>query len=457
MINAVLDHIKSRETESLARMKAFLRIPSISTDPDRKEDTRKAAHWILELFNGCGIQAELVETPGHPAVLADTGPGKGDGPTILVYGHYDVQPVGERSLWRTEPFDPTEVDGAIFARGSADDKGQVITHMLAAEAWKKAAGGLPIRVKFLIEGEEEIGSPNLRTVIESRREALKCDYVVLSDTAKLNWDIPAITYGTKGLIYKQIDITGPKQDLHSGAFGGTVTNPGNALARIIASMHDSKNRVAIPGFYDAVRALPDAERKALAALPYSEGDYLKMVGSPSLHGEEGYTTNERRWIRPTVDVNGVFGGFMAEGQSTIIPKQVGAKVSMRLVPDQEPETIGRLFDEHVQRVAPPGINVKVRTLASAGPYVCPLDLPGLVAAKAAIKDGYGKPPVLMREGGTLPILPMFKKLLGAESIMIGFSVPDCNLHGPNEFFHIDDFYKGIRTCAWLVHHLAKSQ
>ncbi len=449
MIEQVLAYAKEHEQENLDRLKDFLRIKSISTDPKNAGDVRHAAEWVLNLFNNCGIEAEIVETEGHPAVIADTGPVEGvaenDTPTILVYGHFDVQPAGDLSLWDADPFEPVEKDGKIIARGSADDKGQVLTHLLAAEAWKKTVGKLPIRIKFLVEGEEEIGSPNLDKVVEEHKNRLSCDCVAISDTAKLDWDTPAITYGTKGMIYKQITVTGPKNDLHSGAFGGTVTNPGNALCRIIDSLRDDQNRVTIPGFYEEVQPLTDKEHEMIDALSFDEENYRATLGSPSLDGENGYSTLERRWVRPTLDVNGLYGGFMGEGQSTIIPAKMSAKVSMRIVPDQDHEKISAAFDEAVQEAAPPGVKVSIETFGCCAAYACSLDLPAMTAASAALESGFGKKPVFIREGGTLPILPMFKDILGADTVMMGFSVPDCNLHGPNEFFHTSDFWGGIRT------------
>lgn len=455
MIERVLAYIKENETSYVDRLKEFLRIPSISTDPAHEQDMRRAAKWVYDLLDGCGIKARIVETEGHPWVVGDTGPADGGGPTILIYGHYDVQPTGDRSLWHADPFDPVEVDGALVARGAADDKGQVLVHLLAAEAWMKVAGRMPVRYKFLIEGEEEIGSPNLAGLIEEQREKLTCDYVVISDTAKLDADTPAITYGTKGMVYKQINITGPKQDLHSGSFGGTITNPGNALCQIIASLRDANNRVTIPGFYDDVQPISDDEKEMMASLPFDDADYLKIVGSPSLHGETGFTTQERRGVRPTLDVNGLFGGFMGLGASTIIPQKMGAKVSMRIVPDQDPERVSQAFDQAVQAAAPDGVIVSTETLAVCAPYVCPLNLPGLAAAKAAIEDGFGKQPVMLREGGSLPILPMFKQALGADSIMIGLALPNSNVHGPNEFFRLADLWNGTRTSAWFAEHLSR--
>jgi acetylornithine deacetylase/succinyl-diaminopimelate desuccinylase-like protein len=455
VIDNVISHLDSQRDRNVQRMMDFLRIPSISTDPQRKPDMHRCAEWVHRMFEECGIRSEIVPTDGHPAVLADSGPAEG-GPTLLVYGHYDVQPTGDPALWHSPPFEPTIRDGAVFARGSADDKGQVLTHVLAAEAWMKAARKLPIRVKFLIEGEEEVGSSHLPGLIEKHAARLACDYVALSDTAKLDEKTPAITYGTKGLIYKEITVTGPRQDMHSGAFGGTLENPGNAMARIIDTLKDpATHRVTIPGFYDDVRPLTEDERAKMRALPFEEEKYREMMGTPALVGETGFSTLERRWARPTLDVNGLFGGFTGEGASTIIPAKMSAKVSMRIVPDQDPERISRAFDDAVRAAAPKGVRVEVRTHGLCAAYVCPLDLPAMQAATRALESGFGKKPVYIREGGSLPILPLFKKVLGADSVMLGFSVPNCNLHGPNEFFGLSDFHNGAKTSAWFMHYLAQ--
>lgn len=456
MIDKVIAHIDAHKESYVKRLNDFLRIASISTDPSRNHDTRRAGEWVHRLFTDCGIKSELVETKGHPCVVADSGPGMNDGPTVMIYGHFDVQPVGDESLWHSPPFEPTVRNGSVFARGSADDKGQVLTHLLAAEAWMAVAGMLPGRVKFLVEGEEEIGSPNLGELVRKHRDRLSCDYVAISDTAKMDGQTPAITYGTKGLIYKEIVVTGPKQDLHSGSFGGTLVNPGNALAKIIASLRDEYNRVNIPGFYDDVRELSDDEKKKMRSLKFDEEAYREGMGTSVLDGEKGYTTLERRWSRPTLDVNGLFGGFMGKGASTIIPAKVGAKVSMRLVPDQNPDKIAASFDETVRRLAPKGVKIEIHNHSHCGPYVSNLNSPGMEAAKKAVASGFGKEPVFIREGGSLPILPMFKEVLGADSLMMGFCWPDCNAHGPNEFFALDDLHNGARTAAYFMDYLSKA-
>ncbi|HUU83939.1 MAG TPA: dipeptidase [Phycisphaerae bacterium] len=453
MIDKTLQYIETNRDRFVELLYDFLRIPSISTDASKAEAMRQAAGWVRQRLLDCDVQAEIVETPGHPVVLADTGPADGAA-TVLVYGHYDVQPVGDESLWDSPAFEPTLRDEVVYARGAADDKGQVLTHLLSTEAWMKTAGKLPLRLKFLIEGEEEIGSPNLGALVESHRERLACDYVVISDTAKFSTDTPAITYGTKGMVYKEIIVTGPKTDLHSGSFGGTVDNPANVLARIVAGLKDADQRVTIPGFYNDVQSISPQEQAAIDALPFDENDYLQSTGSPALSGEAGFTTLQRRWTRPTLDVNGLYGGFMGQGSSTIIPARVGAKVSMRIVPDQDPAAISEAFDRAVQALTPPGVRVEVRELATAAPYVCPIDSPGMRAAIAAVEAGFNKRPVLIREGGTLPILPLFRSVLGAESLMMGLCVPNCNMHGPNEFFALDDFFCGLRSSACFTHLLA---
>lgn len=458
MIENVIAHIDAKRETNVERLLDFLRIPSISTDPEHKRDIHRGAEWVHKLLSGCGIKSEIVETEGHPCVVADSGPPDppaANTPTLLIYGHYDVQPTGDESLWESPPFEPTIRAGSVYARGSADDKGQVLTHLLAAESWMNVAGRLPIRVKFLIEGEEEISSPSLVKIVQDHRDRLACDYVALSDTPKLDETTPAITYGTKGLIYKEITVSGPKQNLHSGSYGGTLTNPGNALAVIIASLRDADNRVTIPGFYDDVRALTPEERKSMQELPFDEPGYLSAMGAPALTGEKGFSTLERRWARPTLDVNGMFGGFTGEGASTVIPAKVVGKVSMRLVPDQDPHRLSKAFEDAVRAACPPGVNLEILDHGACAAYVAAMDSPGMTAAADAMEAGFGKRPYFVREGGTLPILPMFKEVLGADSLMLGLCMPDCNAHGPNEFFGLSDFHSGIKTSAHLLYYLAR--
>lgn len=440
-----LDANKDRYREELFEL---LRIPSISAQPEHGPDVRKAAEWTRDRCLAAGLSAEIVETPGWPAVLAEW-IGRPGAPTLMVYGHYDVQPEGDLSLWETGPFDPIVRDGKMICRGTADDKGQMLCAILALEAWLKTAGSVPVNVKLCLEGEEEVGSPNLADLAGRYKERLACDYVAIHDTAQFGEGSPAVTTATKGLVYKEVIVRGPRKDLHSGSFGGTVANPANELAKLVASFHDAGARVTLPGFYDRVKEMSAAEVETMNSLPYDEAGFLADVGSPKTHGEQGYGALHRRWARPTLDVNGIYGGYMKEGASTIIPSFAGAKVSMRLVPDQRSEEITQLFDETVRARMPDTVTFEIKTHASCDPYLADLASPGMIASRAAVKLGFGTEAVLIREGGSLPILPMFKSILGADSLMIGYCLPTCNAHSPNEFLHVRDFEAGMRTSAAL--------
>ena len=455
MHDRVIAYLRKHESQNLDRLKALLRIPSISTEPVRRPDVERAAAWIHEFFVGCGFASRIVETSRHPCVIADSG-AAGDGKaTLLVYGHYDVQPVGDESLWHSPPFRPDVRDGCIFARGASDDKGQFFAHLLAAEAWVKTAGELPIRVKYLIEGEEEIGSPSMRAVVVDLREELACDHVVVSDGWKLNATTPTIVYATRGFVGKEIVLTGPKTDLHSGEYGGAVANPGKALTTIVASLHDQANRVAIPGFYDDVVPLHQSERDRLDDLPFHESEFLASTGAPFLLGEPGYTTLERCWVRPTLEVNGLGSGFTAEGFSSIVPAKACAKLSMRLVPNQDAGRISEAFDEFVRGICPRGVQLDIIHHGLCPPYSVAIDTPGMQAGADALAAGFGKKALFSRAGGSLPILTVFKELLGVDALMLGFGVPGCNAHGPNEFLVVDDFHAGARTAAQLLDGLAR--
>jgi acetylornithine deacetylase/succinyl-diaminopimelate desuccinylase-like protein len=426
----------------------WLRIPSISAQQEHAADIRKAAEWTRQRCIAAGLAAEIVETAGWPVVIGQNEQ-KAGRPTLLVYGHYDVQPEGDLSLWHSGPFEPVVKDWMIIARGSADDKGQALCAIVAAEAWVRTAGSLPVNVKVLIEGEEEVGSANLVSVVEKYKGRLACDYVVIHDGAQFSESLPAVTSATKGLVYKEIVIRGPRKDLHSGGYGGAVANPANELAGLIASFHDADARVTIPGFYDRVKEMSLAEIRMMNSLPYDEKEFLADVGSPKTYSEKGYSALHCRWARPTLDVNGIYGGYMKEGSSTIIPSFAGAKVSMRLVPEQNAAEVSRLFDAAVRSRVPDTVRLEIKTYAGCDPYMADLGSAGMAAAKEAMKIGFGKEPVLMREGGSLPILPMFKAILGADSLMLGYGQPNCNAHSPNEFFHIRDFEAGMRTTAAL--------
>jgi len=424
----------------------LLRVPSISAQKDHAGDVRRAAEWVKNRCVAAGLKADIVETAGWPAVIAE-GEQKPGRPTLLIYGHYDVQPEGELKLWHTGPFEPIIKDGMIVCRGSADDKGQMFCALLAAEAWMKTAGSLPVNLKFCLEGEEEVGSPNLAPLIKKCKDRLACDYVVIHDTAQFSDSQPAVTAATKGLIYKEVIVTGPKKDLHSGSFGGAVANPANVLAKLIASFHDENARVTIPGFYDRVKEMSADELKMMNGLHYSEQEFLADVGSPKTYGEKGYNALHRRWARPTLDVNGIYGGYMKEGSSTIIPSFAGAKISMRIVPDQTALEIDRLFEETVRARLPDTVKFEIKSHASCDPYLADVNSAGMKAARKAVAMGFGKEPVLIREGGSLPILPMLKQVLGADSLMLGYCLPNCNAHSPNEFLHVRDFDAGMRTSA----------
>ncbi|MFQ5428964.1 MAG: dipeptidase [Phycisphaerae bacterium] len=447
-IEAVFAYLESHQPRFRDELFGFLRIPSISARSDHAGDVRRAAAWTRDRCAAAGLAAEIIETPGHPAVIAEAEavPGR---PTLLVYGHYDVQPEGERSLWHSGPFEPELRDGKFIARGAADDKGQMLCAILAAEAWMETRGSIPINVKFCLEGEEEVGSSNLAGLIERYKQRLSCDYVVIHDTAQFGPDMPAVTTATKGLVYKEVILTGPKKDLHSGSFGGVVANPANELAKLIASFHDGDGRVAIPGFYDRAREMSAAEVEMMESLPYDEAALLADLGSPKAYGEKGYGSLYRRWARPTLDVNGIYGGYMKEGSSTIIPSFAGAKVSMRLVPDQQADEIAGLFDAAVRSRVPDTVTCEIKDHAACDAYLAELASPGMRAARRALEIGFGTPPVLIREGGSLPILPMFKSILGADSLLLGYCQPNCNAHSPNEFLHARDFKAGMRSTAAL--------
>jgi len=443
-----IDYLNKNKDRFRDELFDLLKIPSISAQKDHGADVRKAAEWVKNRCSAAGLKADIVETAGWPAVLAE-GEQKPGRPTLLIYGHYDVQPEGELKLWHTGPFEPIVKDGMIICRGSADDKGQMFCAILAAEAWMKTVGSLPVNLKFCLEGEEEVGSPNLAPLVKKYKDRLACDYVVIHDTAQFGEGVPAVTVATKGLIYKEVIVTGPKKDLHSGSFGGAVANPANVLARLIASFHDENAKVTIPGFYDRVKEMSAEEVTMMNGLPYSEKDFLADVGSPKTYGEKGYGALQRRWARPTLDVNGIYGGYMKEGSSTIIPSFAGAKISMRIVPDQKAEEIDRLFEETVRARLPDTVKFEIKNHASCDPYLADVTSAGMKASRKAVEIGFGKAPVLIREGGSLPILPMLKQVLGSDSLMLGYCLPNCNAHSPNEFLHVRDFEAGMRSSAAL--------
>jgi acetylornithine deacetylase/succinyl-diaminopimelate desuccinylase-like protein len=435
------------------QLKDLIRIPSISAQPDHDPDTQRAATFIRDDLAAIGMTAELIPTKRHPIVYAEWLGAKGK-PTLLVYGHYDVQPPEPLEPWLSPPFEPTIRDGNLFARGATDDKGQMFTHLKAAQAWLKETGSLPVNVKFLIEGEEEIGGLNLETYVAENRRRLACDYAVISDTSQFAPGMPAITYGLKGLAYFEIHLQGANRDLHSGTYGGAVPNPLNALATILASLMGPDGKIRVQGFYDAVKPLADWERSAFAKLPFSESEFQADLEVPALTGEEGYTALERKWARPSCDINGIFGGYTGPGPKTVLPCKAGAKLSFRLVPDQEPKTIDRLFREHVRLHTPRGVTALVTTHHGAPAVLVDVDTPGFRAAIRAIEAGFGTKPVFIREGGSIPVVGLLKQHLKVDTLLLGWGQNDDNLHGPNEKFSLADFHRGIKANAHLLHELA---
>ena len=446
----VIAYIEQNRERYLEELKEFLRIPSVSTDPTRRPDVRKAAEFVVDQLKKAAItKVEMVHTDGHPIVYGEHVESESK-PTVLVYGHYDVQPVDPLELWESGPFEPTIRDGELYARGAADDKGQLFIHFKSAEAFVKTRGQLPVNIKYLIEGEEEVGSPHLDSFIESHRELLKADAVMISDTAMFARGIPSIGYGLRGLVYCQIDVDGPKQDLHSGSFGGTVANPAFVLSQILAAMKDGRGRVAIPHFYDDVRDLTQRERQEFASLPFDEENYKKELGIEQLSGEEGYTALEQLWARPTFEINGLLSGFTGEGAKTVLPAKAMAKISMRLVPDQEPEKIEDLFEAYVYSLAPESVEVKVTRMQGGKPWLASLDHPALLAASKAIEKGFGRRPVFQREGGSIPVVATFSELLSLPSVLMGIGLPDENAHAPNEKLDLGNFYQGIKSAAYFL-------
>jgi len=425
----------------------FLRIPSVSTDSKHKGDVKKAAQFLIDQLNEIGLdKVTLHETDGHPIITAEKCPHE-DQPTVLIYGHYDVQPSDPDELWKTPPFEPTVKEGRVYARGASDDKGQSFTHVKAIEAYMKTGTDLPVNVKFILEGEEEIGSPNLIPFINANKELLKCDMVLISDTAMFGEDQPSITYGLRGLAYMEVHITGPNRDLHSGVFGGAVENPANALAEIIAKLKDEDGVIQIPGFYDDVEPMTDEMRDAYKKLPFDEEGYKKDLNLEDVHGEKGYSTLERASARPSLDVNGLWSGYQGEGAKTVLPAKAGAKISMRLVPGQDPKKIAKLFTEYVKSLAPDTLTVEVEEHHGGHPVVIDLDFYGLKAAAKAFEEVYNKDVLFAREGGSIPIVADFKKVLGVNSILMGFGQTKDALHSPNESFSLKDFHRGIQTSA----------
>ena len=450
-IKAYIERNKERFLEELFEI---LRIPSVSTDPVYAQDVLTTAGKVKEHLEKIGLDnVSLEQTPGYPIVYGEKiiDPSL---PTVLVYGHYDVQPPDPLELWHSDPFEPTikvtdeHPGGTIVARGAADDKGQMFMHVKALE-FMLSQNKLPLNVKIMIEGEEEVGSPSLEWYVKNNHEKLSNDIILISDTSLVAKDVPSITAGLRGLSYVEVTATGPSHDLHSGLYGGAVANPANVLARMIAQLHDEKRHITIPGFYDKVVEFSAGERARINAIPFDEDRYKKMLGVDALEGEEGFTTLERASIRPTLDVNGIWGGYTGEGAKTIIPSKASAKISMRLVPDQNPGEITRLFTEYFESIAPPSVKVEVKAFHGGYPYMMPTDHPGYVAAQKALEKTFDKKVYPFYTGGSIPIVPLFEKELGTKSILLGFGLDSDRIHSPNENFGIWNFLKGIETIPYF--------
>jgi acetylornithine deacetylase/succinyl-diaminopimelate desuccinylase-like protein len=452
MLDRVLKTLGHDEQAAVDRLVQFLKIPSVSTQPEHKGDVRQCAQWLAKALVGLGLDAKVMETGGHPVMVARNAHVAGR-PTVLLYGHYDVQPVEPLEVWKSPPFEPVVRDGVIYARGAADDKGQVWAHVEAMRAWQ-AAGGLPVNLVMLIEGEEEIGSPNLVRFIEQNKALLKADVALISDTNQFARGLPAITYGLRGLVYEEIFLEGPNHDLHSGLYGGAAPNPANVLAELLASLHDSQGRVNIPGFYDDVVPLSKQERELWAKLPFSESELAKHLGVSELSGEPGYTALERKWARPTCDVNGLTAGYQGAGAKTVIASKASAKVSMRLVPNQDPAKIRKAFEQAIAQRCPKNIKLHFENYGLAEAMLTPLDSPAVKLAAEALKIGFGTEPTFMREGGSIPVVSVIKKTLGIDSVLVGFGLPDDRPHSPNEKFDLSAFFGGSRTAAALYERLA---
>lgn len=454
-------YIQANRQRFLDELLDLLRIPSVSADPAYAGDVRRTAEAVAKSLSDAGAdKVEVCETAGHPVVygekLIDASK-----PTVLVYGHYDVQPADPIELWDSPPFEPviktTDIhpEGAIFARGSCDDKGQMYMHVKAFEAMMNT-NTLPCNVKFMIEGEEEVGSDNLETFVRENTERLKADVVLVSDTGIISNDIPAITVGLRGLSYVQVKVEGPNRDLHSGLYGGAVANPINVLAEMIASLRDENKHITIPGFYDDVVELSNADRSAMAEAPFSEEDYKSELGLVATEGEKGYSTMERASIRPTLDVNGIWGGYIGEGAKTVLPAEAYAKISMRLVPNQSSEKITQLFSDHFKKIAPPSVKVTVTPHHGGEAVVIPTDFPAYVAASKAMVDAFGKEPVPLRGGGSIPIVAMFEEVLGLKTVLFGFGLDSDAIHSPNEHYGVFNYFKGIETIPMFYKYFSES-
>jgi len=449
-----MDYVERHRDAHLNELCEFLRIPSVSTKSEHKADIERAARWVADKLRAAGLnKVEVEPTQLHPLVYGESlhAPGK---PTVLFYGHYDVQPAEPLELWTSPAFEPTVRDGNLYARGTADDKGQVHIHLKALESLFKTAGKLPINVKVVIEGEEEVGSENLWDFVVHHKQRLKADALVVSDTAMIARGVPSITYGLRGLNYYQIEITGPAQDLHSGVFGGAVPNPLTILCELFAKLHDKNFRVTVPGFYNDVAKLSRAERKALNSLPWKEKDFRETVGAPGLCGEKGYSTVERVWCRPTLELNGIWGGYAGEGSKTVIPSQAWAKFSTRLVPNQDPDKITRLVERCIRKLLPKTVKCKLEVLSTGKPWVAPYHHPIFQTAQHALQKGFGRKAVFIREGGSIPFVTQMHDTFKVPCVLMGFGLPDENAHAPDEHMALENYFGGIKSITHFYQALA---
>jgi acetylornithine deacetylase/succinyl-diaminopimelate desuccinylase-like protein len=454
-METVLTYIDAHRERFVSDLAEWARVPAISSDAAHRADMVKNAEHLMNAVKALGAgRVEMWPTKGHPAVFASFqhAPGK---PTLLIYGHHDVQPVDPLGEWVSPPFEPTVRDGRMWGRGVIDDKGQVMIHVKAIEAFMKTRGKLPINLKLIVEGEEEIGSVNLDELMRAKNNELSADYVCVSDTAMFGRGIPSLCVGLRGLMYLEVHVDGPSTDLHSGSFGGGVANPVNALARMIARLHDDDGEVTVPGFYDTVVPLTQAEREEIASLPFDEKEWLKSTGAPGVTGEKGFSTLERVWARPTLDCNGIAGGFQGEGSKTIIPAHAVAKISCRLVPNQEPDDIYAKVSEHLKRLAPPGVRVRTVAMHGGRPYLAPTNHPVFEVAKRAFANAFGRPTVFIREGGSIPFVRTIADATGKPCLLMGFGQPDENAHAPNEWIDLEAYHLGIKSAAYLYEELAK--
>lgn len=448
MQTAWKEYQQQHQQRFLDEMIELLRIPSVSAKTEHKDDMRKCADLVRQrlLDSGAG-KAEVMETDGHPVVYGEkiVDPSK---PTVLVYGHYDVQPADPLELWHSGPFDPVIKDGKVYARGSADDKGQFYMHVKAMETMVKT-NTLETNIKFLIEGEEEVGSPNLGKFVAANKQLLKADVILISDSAMISMENPSLDIGVRGLSYIQVEVTGANRDLHSGTYGGAVANPITILAKMIANMHDENNHVTLPGFYDDVVVATKEERELMAKAPFNEKEYMEELGVKALWGEKGYSTNERTGIRPTIEINGIWGGYTGEGAKTVLPSKAFAKVSARLVPNQGSDKITKILIDYFEKNAPEGVTVKAELHHGGEPYMTPIDSKGYQAAAKAIETTFGKSPVPVRGGGSIPICSILERELGIKIVFMGFGLDNDNLHSPNEKYNLENYYKGIETIPYF--------